>query len=55
VVLKDTPVTVVAAFDVWRAIEWDTPAGRQRGWVNQQWVGTRGPLPINLITPTPAR
>ena len=53
VLLKDTPVTVRAVFDVWAEVEWDGPAGRQRGWVPLRWIQTSGSIPPSLITPTP--
>lgn len=51
-VLKDAPVVIVAVFDQWFEIEWDTAAGRQRGWVDRQWVTANVTLPAQIITPT---
>lgn len=53
VLLKDTPLIVLSAYDNWLEVEWQTASGLQRGWVPAIWITLREPIPSQRITPTP--
>jgi hypothetical protein len=47
-------VEILAAYDDWYRVRW-TPEGETEiiGWVSANWVGTTGPIPDRIVTPTP--
>ena len=53
VLLKDTPVEIVAVYGPWVEVEWSGPAGLQRGWVPLPLVATDKSIPPDLVTPFP--
>jgi len=51
-VLKDTPVEILAAYDIWVKISWEMETGDyEEGWVRSIWVDLSGPVPEQVITP----
>jgi hypothetical protein len=54
VLLKNTPVTVLAAYGRWLDVEWTDGAGYHRGWVPMYWITLVKQVNPALITPTVA-
>ena len=50
-VVKDTPVIVLAVQGEWAKIEWVSEHGVQQGWVLLRWLSLLEPIPTSLITP----
>ncbi len=55
VLLRDTPVTVLAIYGPWAQVEWFLDGQRQVGWVPTYWLTLREPVPADRVTPTPTR
>lgn len=51
VLIKGTPVTVLAAYGRWLEVEWTDSAGVHRGWVPVYWITLVEPVQPDLITP----
>jgi SH3-like domain-containing protein len=52
VLLKGTPVTVIASYGRWLEVEWTDGTGYHQGWVPFYWVTLVEPLDPALVTPT---
>jgi hypothetical protein len=51
ILVKDTPVEIVAVYGPWAEVEWSTAQGVQRGWVPLPWVTTLKSIPPEMVTP----
>jgi len=52
IVMRGTPVDVLAVYGTWAKISWTTQLGYNEGWVPMQWVGiTTTIIPPELVTP----
>jgi len=51
VVLDNTPVEILAVYDIWVKISWKTEAGNEEGWVPVRWVEISGEVPSAITTP----
>lgn len=52
IVMRGTPVDVLAVYGTWAKISWTTQLGYNEGWVPMMWVGiTTNILPPGLVTP----
>jgi hypothetical protein len=46
-------IELLAVFGDWCQVRWVPEAGAEvTGWVPRQWVGTMGPIPARMVTPT---
>ena len=52
VILVNTPVKILAVYDIWVKISWMQGETLREGWVPLRWVATMDPIPADLITPT---
>ena len=54
VLIRNTHITVLAVYDDWYQISWETKDGvTLTGWVRSRWIETQAPVPEHFITPTP--
>ncbi|HNB53466.1 MAG TPA: SH3 domain-containing protein, partial [Anaerolineales bacterium] len=53
VIPANTPVKILAVYDIWVKISWVDGTTPREAWVPLQWVITLEPIPPALITPTP--
>ncbi len=52
--IKFLAVNTVTADD-WAKIQWGNSNAPQQGWVLQQWIEIRAPIPGYIITPVPTK
>ncbi len=53
IILANTPVKILAVYDIWVKISWIEGETLREGWVPIRWVATVAPIPAEMITPTP--
>jgi hypothetical protein len=51
VVLINTPVEIIAIYDKWAKISWNTEFGHEEGWVPALWIALPKNIPSQIITP----
>jgi hypothetical protein len=52
VIVINTPVEILAIYDKWVKISWDTEFGYEEGWVPSIWVSLPKDIPKQIITPS---
>jgi hypothetical protein len=51
VVRVNTAVEILAIYDTWVKISWNTEFGFEEGWVPSKWVSLPENIPSQIITP----
>jgi hypothetical protein len=52
---RNQQVEILAVYGNWVQVRWQPePQVEITGWVPVQWMGTTGPIPASIITPTPS-